>query len=86
MRSDAARSVHPIGAGDWRSGAVHRCGFADDRRPIWSNAAHSVDAIGASGGVALWSKSERAHHDHHGEREVFDLDFVHISNNPGVLC
>ena len=51
---------------------MHRGGFGDDRRPIWSDAARSVDPIRASGGVALWRKSEHASHDHHGEREMFD--------------
>jgi hypothetical protein len=46
----------------------------DDRRPIGSDASRSVDAIGASGGVALMSESEGAKPNHDGEYDVFHFE------------
>ena len=66
MRSDASRSVDPIGAGDRRFGADRWGRLTDDGRPIRSDASRPVDPVGASSGVALLSESERAHHNYDG--------------------
>jgi hypothetical protein len=66
IRANTPRTVHPVSAGDWRFGAGRR-GLADDRGPVGSDATRAVDPIGASGGVALCSKSKCASRYHDGE-------------------
>jgi hypothetical protein len=56
---------------------VHRRVFADDCRPIGSDAARSVDPIRASGRVALLGQSKNASRNHDGERDAFDFDLDH---------
>jgi hypothetical protein len=46
----------------------------DDRCPIRSGASRAIDAIGASGGVALMGESERAKSNHDGEYSVFHFE------------
>ena len=65
IRSGAPCPVGSFGAGNRRSGVIRR--FADDRRAIRPDAAGSVDPIGASGGVALCSKSESPGRSDYGE-------------------
>src|SRR5260370_37400754 len=71
VRSDAARSVDPVGAGDRRFSAVNWGWLADDRRSVGPEASGSVDPIGASGGVALLRESECAKRNHNGEHKGF---------------
>src|SRR5260370_33478502 len=71
VRSDAARSVDPVGAGDRRFSAVNWGWLADDRRSVGPDASGSVDPVGASGGVALLRESECAKRNHNGEHKVF---------------
>jgi hypothetical protein len=46
----------------------------DDRRPVGAGASRSVDAIGASGGVAFMGKSKSAEPNHDGEYDVFHFE------------
>jgi hypothetical protein len=71
IRSDASRSVDPVGAGDRSFGTVW---LVDNRRPVGSDASRSVDPVGASGGVALLGESERANRNHDGEYNVFHFE------------